>query len=157
MSLGRKSALALFVAGIAVLGGYYGFKRYMQVVTGGKTVREGVATVVEVRKLGCEEAKRDALDEFNKNQTCWPEEKVLCLYLRVDDFRTLEPQDSAYFLSRERQNESKGNWRCEDLHYYLEDVPHVRVGESRKFQFQFFSPLFFSDRSALIFLSSCRT
>lgn len=122
-------------------GGYLFLEAYLRAVVAGKTVRKGTATIVELRNLGCEEAKRDALSEAYRNWRCSPDERVLRAYLRVDEFRSLNPRDNARLLRAERQNEVKGVWRCEDHHFYFDDVPDKKVGEKEAFQFQFFPSL----------------
>lgn len=99
------------VAVIAILvGGFFLLRAYLSALLAGKSVREGRAAVVEVRGLGCEEAKGDVLQERYRWH-CWPGERILRVYLRIEHFRTLSPktmQDCLQLSARTNQRESGG-------------------------------------------------
>lgn len=153
----KSKVLVLVGVGLAAitLGGYAA-SGYMRAVIEGKSVREGSATVVQVRNLTCEEWKQLTLDEADKNWECSPDERTLVAYLTVDRFHTLKSDDEAFLLRSERENEQQGIWRCAERRAYSKYSPDFDIGEHVRFQFQFFPSHFGSERSALIFLGSCK-
>jgi hypothetical protein len=150
----------LFIAGVVIaimaIGGILAFRAHVRALTAGKVVRTGTATIVEVRDLRCTEAVSDVLEGFVKTSNCAPDERVLRLYLQLEHFPALTPDQNKLLLSQERTKESKGIWRCEDRQYSGNERGHFLAGESEPFQFQFFPSVYSSSGSALIFLSVCK-
>ncbi len=149
LSKNVRLIIVLICSATAVAAGYWLVQRYVQDVMAGKTVREGAARVIEKMDMNCEEAKRFSLENFD--WFCAPEERALLLYLKVEEFKMVEPQVNSALLERERENEAQNIWRCETLHYYRLDVPAAKVGDLRRFQFQYFP----HDGEPLIFLEKC--
>lgn len=95
------------IAAVAT-GGILVLRAYTRAVTAGKAVRTGIASIVEVRDLSCAEAGGDVLEGFVKTSNCAPDERVLRLYLRVEQFPTLTLDQDKQLLSQERSKEPKG-------------------------------------------------
>jgi len=153
----KFASLAVGLTAVVIFGAMVAADTYYRALASGKTVREGVATVLATKDLTCEEAKHDSLEEIDKTRPCPPEERVYRLYLRIDEFRSLSSDDNEFLLRAERRNETKGISRCRDLRYYVAQDSQPVAGQQVEFQFQFFDSFLGSKPSALIFLGLCKS